>query len=91
MSNYNIVFLPSLAFPTLYYLTIPSNTAIDPLPETQINLSALELPPPRTANSLELSEQELLAAGYERKKRVWTAEEDQMLLELVGTQNIPWK
>lgn len=32
-----------------------------------------------------------MAAGYDSKKKAWTSEEDQRLVDLVEKQNIPWK
>jgi hypothetical protein len=73
-----------MSFPTLYYFTLPSDSFIEQvIPETQANISVTTLPHSRKPPGLELSEEELLAAGYERKKKVWTSEEDQKLFQLV--------
>ena len=32
-----------------------------------------------------------MAAGYDSKKKAWTSQEDERLVDLVEKQNIPWK
>lgn len=32
-----------------------------------------------------------MAAGYEKKKKVWTSQEDEELLQLIGEKGVPWK
>lgn len=87
MTHFNYFVMPNTPFPH-YYISYPSPLSLGPPPTPP--------PPPevqpliaseatiRTITSLtsalELTREELLAAGYEKKKRVWSAEEDSRLL-----------
>jgi hypothetical protein len=71
--------LPSLPFTSLYLFTLSSLSALDSLPpETTSHLpephflSNHESSVPKKS-TLELSREELLAAGYEKKKQVWSS------------------
>jgi hypothetical protein len=40
---------------------------------------------------IELSKDDLIDAGYETTKKLWSQEEDKMLLKLIDEDKIPWK
>jgi hypothetical protein len=40
---------------------------------------------------IHLSKDDLIEAGYETTKKLWSQEEDKMLLKLVDEDKIPWK
>lgn len=33
MANYNYMFIPNIAYPTLYYITMPTSSTLEPLPQ----------------------------------------------------------
>ena len=57
MSAFNYIFVPNLSFPSFYYISLPSNQALEPpFVDTQPQIPSLTdlLPPPPSAR-LELS------------------------------------
>jgi hypothetical protein len=75
MAQFNYFMLPSGTMPTYYYLNMPSQTSLDRQHvETATNIASDRNIRVSHLSSLELSEGDHLAAGYERKKRAWTAE-----------------
>lgn len=83
MSHFNYFMLPTAPFPSFYYFSMPSITTIDPPPTetlTNINSESHIRTVPSQKSSLELSREELLAAGYDKKKKVWSSKEDEELL-----------
>ena len=76
MNPFNYFVVPASSFPSLYYLPLASATSLDP-PVIQSNSQMpssnnLRSSAP-TSSTLELTREDLMEAGYEKKKRVWSA------------------
>ena len=94
MNAFNYFVVPNPTFPPYYFFTIPSNTSIEPQPPPslpEIPSSANLRQVPSASSAVELTREDLLEAGYEKKKRVWSAEEDELLLELVSNRGVSWR